>query len=362
MSEEEGAEKSHEPSQRKLEKAREKGEVPRSTDLMTTMVYLGILLVGLGFGARAITSFADALVPFLAHPDRLAPLFFRDGAPAVAASVMRATMVPIAPLLLVPGLLVLLLLLGTRTLLFTPSKLVPKFSRLSPIEGAKNKFGRKGLFEFSKSFVKLLVYSCVLAIFLATQMEHIVGMMRASPAEGAVVLVRKMMRFLTIVVVIAGTIGMLDFFFQHAEHIRKNRMTHKEMRDEFKESEGDPYMKQQRRQRAQEIAMRQMMQDVPDADVVIVNPTHYAVVLKWSRAAGAAPVCVAKGQDEVALKIREIASEAGVPIRSDPPTARALHATTRIGDEIAPEHYEPVAAAIRFAEDMRRRARERGWG
>lgn len=108
--------------------------------------------------------------------------------------------------------------------------------------------------------------------------------------------------------------------------------------------------------------MSQMMQDVPGADVVIVNPTHYAVVLKWSRTAGSAPVCVAKGQDAVALKIREIASEAGVPIRSDPPTARALHATTRIGDEIAPEHYEPVAAAIRFAEDMHRRARERGWG
>ncbi len=102
--------------------------------------------------------------------------------------------------------------------------------------------------------------------------------------------------------------------------------------------------------------MNQMMQDVPKADVVIVNPTHYAVALTWSRLPGQAPVCVAKGQDAVALRIRALAQEAGVPIHSDPPTARALHATTRVGAEIAQDHYRPVAAAIRFAEDMRRRA------
>ena len=103
--------------------------------------------------------------------------------------------------------------------------------------------------------------------------------------------------------------------------------------------------------------LTQMMADVPRADVVIVNPTHYAVALTWSRQPGAAPVCVAKGVDEIAARIREIAAEAGVPIRSDPPTARALYATTDLGAEIAPEHYRPVAAAIRFAEMMRKRAR-----
>jgi len=138
--------------------------------------------------------------------------------------------------------------------------------------------------------------------------------------------------------------------------MRKNMMSRKDLTDEAKDSEGDPHMKQKRRQRAQEIALSQMIQDVPDADVIIVNPTHYAVALKWSRLPGEAPVCVAKGVDEVAKTIRKVAQEAGVPIRSDPPVARALHATVEIGQEIPPEHYRAIAAAIRFAEAMKKRA------
>ena len=149
----------------------------------------------------------------------------------------------------------------------------------------------------------------------------------------------------------------VDYLWQHAEHLRKNRMSRKELQDETKDAEGDPHVKQQRRQRAQDIASNQMMADVPKADVVIVNPTHFAVALKWSRATGTAPVCVAKGVDEVAAAIRSKAGNAGVPIHSDPPTARALHATVEIGQEIAEEYYRPVAAAIRFAEAMRKRAK-----
>jgi flagellar biosynthetic protein FlhB len=136
-------------------------------------------------------------------------------------------------------------------------------------------------------------------------------------------------------------------------------MSRKELMDETKDSEGDPVMKQQRRQRAYDIATNRMMADVPKADVVIVNPRHYAVALRWDRTAGGAPVCVAKGVDEVALRIRTVAMEAGVPIRQDPPTARALHASVEIGAEIRPEHYRPVAAAIRFAEAVRKRARRK---
>ena len=130
--------------------------------------------------------------------------------------------------------------------------------------------------------------------------------------------------------------------------------------EEHKKAEGDPMVKSQRRQRAQEIAMNQMMHEVPKSDVVIVNPTHYAVALKWNRAAGGAPVVAAKGIDGVALRIREAAMAANVPIHHDPPTARALEATTEIGAEIEPAHYQAVAAAIRFSEAMRRKARERG--
>ena len=136
-------------------------------------------------------------------------------------------------------------------------------------------------------------------------------------------------------------------------------MTRQELLDEMKQSDGDPHVKGQRRRRAEAIATQRMLADVPKADVVIVNPTHYAVALRWDRGSGRAPVCVAKGVDEVAARIREAASLAGVPIRSDPPAARALHASVDLGQEILPEHFAAVAAAIRFAETMRAKARRR---
>ncbi|HHC29844.1 MAG TPA: flagellar biosynthesis protein FlhB, partial [Rhodobacterales bacterium] len=121
----------------------------------------------------------------------------------------------------------------------------------------------------------------------------------------------------------------------------------------------DPQLKQQRRQKGYDIAMNRMLADVPDADVVVVNPTHYAVALKWSRSPGEAPACVAKGVDEVAARIREVAAESGVSIHSDPPTARAVFASVEIGEEIRPEQYQAIAAAIRFSENIRRKARAR---
>jgi flagellar biosynthetic protein FlhB len=318
-------------------------------------------LFGTAVGGYSLTGFADAVLPLIEQPDRLVSLVFRDGAQSITGQVMKAALTPALPIMVVPGIFVLLTLFATRGIVFAGSKLQPKISRLSPIENAKNKFGRKGLFEFAKSFFKLTIYSVLLGVFLRAQLEEIVGSIRTSPGETVLMMTGMMMKFLFIVVLIAMVIGGVDWFFQQAEHTRKNRMTLKELKDESKEAEGDPHLKQHRRMRAQELALNQMMGEVPNADVIIVNPTHYAVALKWSRMPGAAPECVAKGVDEVALRIREAATEAGVPIHSDPPTARALYATTDIGREIDPDHYEPVAAAIRFAEAMRQKARERGF-
>ncbi len=357
----ESAEKSHEPSQKKLDDARKKGEIPRAPDLSTAMAYLGLLACCVSVGAYSVARFGEALLPFIEQPDRLETLFFKDGATSITGGLLAASIVPTLPILLIPGGFVIASLIASRGLLFTPSKLVFKPSRLSPIENAKNKYGRRGLFEFFKSFLKLTIYSLTLAFFLSTQIDTIIGAARGSPLSATVTMAELMVRFLSIVVVIAMSIGLLDYFWQRGDHLRRNRMSHKEMRDEFKEAEGDPMLKQQRRTRAQEVALNQMMADVPEADVVIVNPTHFAVALKWSRLPGEAPRCVAKGQDAVAARIREKALEANVPIHSDPPTARALFATTEIGAEIATDHYRAVAAAIRFAEAMRVKARQRGW-
>ena len=224
----------------------------------------------------------------------------------------------------------------------------------------KNKFGRGGLFEFAKSTVKLCIYSIVLGVFLYSKLPEILSTLYLTPALIGVSLARLTLSFLLIVLAISLAIGAVDFMWQKAEHTRKNRMSRKEITDEAKQQEGDPHMKQKRRQRAQEIALNQMLADVPDADVIIVNPTHFAVALKWSRMPGAAPECVAKGVDEIAVRIREIAAESGVPIHSDPPTARAIFATVEIGRQIEPDHYKAVAAAIRFAEMIRKKARSNG--
>ena len=215
------------------------------------------------------------------------------------------------------------------------------------------------MFEFFKSSAKLIIYSAILFVYLWAQLPDIMATLYLTPALVSVAMGQLVLGLVGLVLIVAFALGALDFLFQKAEHIRKNRMSRKELMDEHKNSEGDPMLKQQRRQRAVEIAMNQMLADIPEASVVIVNPTHFAVALKWHRGMGTAPVCLAKGVDGVAARIREVAAEHGIPVHSDPPTARALYATTDLGAEIPGEHFRAVASAIRFAEAMRKRARSR---
>ncbi len=160
-----------------------------------------------------------------------------------------------------------------------------------------------------------------------------------------------------VVLLISGALGLGDALWQAAEHRRKNMMSREDLKEETKQAEGDPMQKQQRRQKAIEIALNGMLSDVAEADVVIVNPTHYAVALKWDKMSTQPPILMAKGVDEIAARIREAANEHAVPIRSDPPTARAIHATVELGEPIQPDQYRAVAAAIRFAEAIRKKAR-----
>ncbi|MEO0939506.1 MAG: flagellar type III secretion system protein FlhB [Pseudomonadota bacterium] len=353
------ADKSFEPTAQKLEKARKKGEFPKSTDLHTAAAYAGLTLALLAFGEDAVRGFGTVMMVLLDQAASLAPLMVDDSGTAAMGSVLLDTARTLAPLFFIPALAVLTSVLAQRAFVVTPSKLQPKLNRVNPLSNAKNKFGRAGLFEFFKSFLKLVIYSAILAFFLSWRMADIMSAVTGNPMLALQLMAELLIAFLAIVILVAAAIGALDAMFQHQEHLRKNRMSRKEVQDEHKEAEGDPHLKQERRQRAQAIAMTQMMADVPGADVVVVNPTHYAVALRWDRSPGSAPACVAKGVDEVALRIREVAAEHGVPIHSDPPTARALHATTEIGDEITPDQYQAVAAAIRFAEAMRKKARDR---
>ncbi len=352
------SDKSFEPTPQKLQKAREKGEVAKSNDLSVVAAYSGFLLAMLAAGQYGVQQLGTVFVVLIDQADDLSGLLVHGPSVNPVGGMLKTTLAAVSVLFAVPAAAVLLSLIAQRALIFAPTKLKPKLSRVSVLSNAKNKFGRGGLFEFAKSFVKLTIYGTCLALFLRTNLDDILSASAAPVQSSLLLMINLLLRFLFIVVVIALVIGAVDYFWQYAEHVRKNRMSRKEIQDETKDAEGDPHVKQQRRQRAQDIATNQMMADVPRADVVIVNPTHFAVALKWSRKTGSAPVCVAKGVDEVAASIRSAAGMAGVPIHSDPPTARALHATVEIGQEIPEELYRPVAAAIRFAETMRKRAKE----
>lgn len=358
MSGEDQADKEHEASQQKLDQARKDGDIPRSVDLQTAAATGGFLLALFSLGAWAVTRAGTAGMVVLDQADRLSTLVASGGGAPIAGMILTLAGPPLA-LLLVAPVLVLALLFATRGIVFAPSKLAPKLSRISVIAAAKQKFGIDGLVEFGKSTVKLGIVSLILYTFLAGRLEEILASLYLTPAMSAALMARLVLEFLFIVFLIQLALGGVDYLWQVFRHRQRNRMSRKEMMDEFKDSEGDSHLKSARRQRAQEVATNRMLTDVASANVVVVNPTHYAVALKWDRSKGGAPVCVAKGVDEIARKIRERAAEHGVPIHSDPPTARAIHATVEIGQEIRVEHYRAVAAAIRFAEAMRRRVRRR---
>lgn len=353
--------KEHEPSQKKLDEARARGDIPRSADLTAAAsisgLWLTLQLMGgaslLQAGAVA-TSYLEQGMLVPASGDRLSAHWLIGWSCALV--------LPLLPLFAFPALAALAAILAQRAFVLAPERIVPKPSRLNPIGNFRSRFGVSGIVEFLKNLTKLLIIAGLVGWFVAEHLAEVVLYMQLPTGMVGTLLARLAITFLAFCSVMGLVLGTLDLLWQRFDHRRRHRMSRQELMDELREAEGDPHIKGQRRQRAQSIALSRMLLDVPKADVVVVNPTHYAVALKWNRKSRRAPICVAKGVDEIATRIRALASEAGVPIHSDPPAARALHAAVEVGKEILPQHYAPVAAAIRYAETMRRRARERrGW-
>lgn len=355
---EEDDDKQFEASQRRLDEARKRGEVPRSAELSTAAAYGGLLL-GLSLsGVWMLDGVGSAGAVMIGQADRLSH-GLAEAPQAPFGGVVAAMGLAVLPIFALPALAALGAILAQRALIFAPEKLELKLSRISPLSTAKQKFGLDGLFDFGKSLIKMLVVGGLLAWFLMRHSADLFLSLELTPAQSTGLMMQTVLGFVFIVTLFSAVIGGLDYFWQRARHLQRNRMSRKEMTDEAKDSEGDPHIKGQRRQRAQEIATNRMLQDVATADVVVVNPTHYAVALKWKRSDRHAPICIAKGVDELAARIRERAAIAGVPLHRDPPTARALHATVGIGEPIRPDHYRAVAAAIRFAEAMRKKGKRR---
>ncbi|MCQ0971056.1 flagellar type III secretion system protein FlhB [Paracoccus sp. TK19116] len=347
--------KQFDASEQKLRKAREKGDVPRSTELNAAAMYIGIwlaLAVSAGFAVRSWTALATTAIGSDGWP--------RSDTFDLATALGVNASLAITGLIAVPAVTVVLGLLGQRALVFSGQKLAPDLKRIDPFKNAKQKFGTSGLVTFAISLGKAALV-CAGGWYLFDALLGVVtnsALMREGQWMLGIPLI--LQRVLILAIVVSAAFAIVDMLWKRHEHLKQNRMSRREVEDEHKDSEGDPHLKAARRQKAVEIATSQMLSDVERADVVIVNPTHYAVALEWKRGSGRAPVCLAKGVDDVAARIRERATEHGVPIWSDPPCARALHATVDLGAEIQPDQFAPVAAAIRFAEKMRARARS-GW-
>ena len=233
-------------------------------------------------------------------------------------------------------------------LLFTPSKLEPKLSKLNPVDGVKRLFGPQGWMNFLKGVGKMALVSIAIGVVLWPKRGELAALpMMELPAVLSLLRTDAMLLMLAALIVYS-LIAAADFFFQRHEFIERNKMSRKEIRDELKDTEGDPMVRAKLRQIRQERAQRRMMAKVPEAAVVITNPTHYAVALEYEQGRTPAPICIAKGVDAVALRIRELAQEHGIPIVEDPPLARALHATADLDAPIPVDHYKAVAKVIGY--------------
>jgi flagellar biosynthetic protein FlhB len=238
-------------------------------------------------------------------------------------------------------------------LVWSGESLKPKFSKLSPLAGAKRIFGKQAAANFAKGLFKVIALGAVMAMVLWPDRFRLDAMVRSDPATIIGTTTELTRHLLTATVAMLALVAIGDFFFQYRQWFEKQKMSLQEMKEEFKQSEGDPHIKGRIRQLRHARMKKRMMAAVPNASVIITNPTHFSVALQYDRGM-AAPICVAKGVDAVAFKIREVAREHDIPIVENVPLARALYATVEIDDEIPVEHYHAVAEIIGYVMGLKR--------
>jgi len=345
VSEESGQEKTLDASPRKLQQAREKGDLPASREGSAFGLYAALLLA-LGLGGGAIARHVSAiLLPLLEQPEAFLELTEEGYRQAGAAFVLAlaVALLPVFGLLLAGCLLPHVL---QNTVVLAGERLRPKLSHISPMAGVKRILGLKALFEFGKGLVKALAVALACWVVGRPLYERSGQLAALDPAAFPALVSEMMVAVLFAVTLVGGVVAAVDIGFQRFDYARRQRMTLQEMREEMRSTEGDPHVKAAQRKRRRQPSQRRMLADVPAATVVITNPTHFAVALRYERGVDAAPVCVAKGVDRMALRIREAARAAGVTVMEDRPLARALHASVEVGDSIPPAHFEAVARII----------------
>ena len=343
--------KTEDPTQKRLDEALEKGDVAKSQEVNTWFIIAGATLVLSTFSGSIGGGILMPLRNLIAN----SWMIRTDGAgllqltQTLGYAVVAAIGVPFLMLALaaVAGNMI------QHQLVWSGEQLKPKFSKISPAAGFKRLFGKQAVANFLKGLFKLIALGVVMVMVLWPDRLRMESFLRVDPAELLPAITGMTVHLLAAVVALLAVVAIADYFFQYRTWYERHKMSLQEMKEEFKQSEGDPHIKGRIKQLRVQRAKKRMMAQVPKASVIITNPTHYSVALAYDRSMSA-PICVAKGVDNLAFKIREIAKEHDIPIVENVPLARALYATVEIDKEIPVEHYHAVAEIIGYVMRLRR--------
>jgi flagellar biosynthesis protein FlhB len=348
--EDDSSDKTEDPTQKRLDDALERGDVAKSQEVNTWFVISGVTLVLSSFSG-SIGGIQMPLRNLIANS-----WMVRVDGPNLLALGRNLEYVVISALG-VPLFMLMIAAIGgnllQHRLVWSGESLKPSFNKISPASGFKRIFGKQAAANFGKGVFKLVALGTVMTVILWPERHRLESMVQLEPSVILGVISGLTLHLLGAVVAILAAVAIADYFFQYRQWYERQKMSLQEIKQEFKQSEGDPHVKGRIRQLRQARMRKRMMTAVPKASVIITNPTHYAVALSYERGM-AAPICVAKGVDLIALKIREIAKAHDVPIVENVPLARALHATVEIDDEIPVEHYHAVAEIIGYVMGLKR--------
>lgn len=350
-SEEDKSSKTEEPTQKKLDEARKKGQVAKSQEVNHWfMIVAFALLIGL-FGPAVAEGVMEAIKPFLMMPHDMASDFgaLSDMLTEAIIAIAFALALPLG-IAVAAGMFANFVQIGP---LMSAEQLKPKMEKISLIKGFQRLFSVKSLVEFAKGIAKLSIVTLAVVIVVYPYRAELTNAAGMGMSELLELLRWMAVKIIVAVLAVMLVIAVLDFSFQKYKHHQDMMMSKQEVKDEHKQSEGDPQVKQKLRQLRQEKSRRRMISQVPDATAVVTNPTHFAVALKYVQGEMAAPRVVAKGVDLVAYRIREVARENDVPVIENPPLARALYDTVDLDQEVPPEHYRAVAQVISYVMRLR---------
>ena len=344
-------EKTEDPTQKRLDEALKRGDVVKSQEVNTWFVIAGATLVLMAFSGGMSSELTTTMRGLIANAHNIS----MDG-PALPRLFEKIGVELIAAVA-IPFLLLMLAALGgnliQHRLVWSLEVLAPKLSKISPAAGFKRLFSAQALANFAKGLVKLVLIGSVLTALMWPERARIMALERADPVAVLPLAQSLALKLLGAVVAIMAVVAIADYLFQYRQWYEKQKMSLRELKEEFRQSEGDPVIRGKMRQMRQTRQRRRMIAAVPKAAVIITNPTHYSIALQYERGMDA-PVCVAKGVDAVALKIREVAAEHSIPVVENPPLARALHATVEVDQAIPIEHYKAVAEVIGYVMRLRR--------